>query len=40
MDGQTACELDEHNIKAHYICGCIYAEMGKNDYSKLRKAEN
>ena len=39
-DAEAACELDEDNIKAHYICGCILAEMGKKDTSKLGKAEN
>ena len=24
-DAEAACELDEDNIKAHYICGCILA---------------
>lgn len=37
-DAETACELNEQNIKAHYICGCILAEMGKVDESKLHKA--
>jgi tetratricopeptide (TPR) repeat protein len=22
-DAEAACELNENNIKAHYICGCI-----------------
>ena len=39
-DAESACELDEKNIKAHYICGCILAELSKNDDSKLQKAEN
>ena len=39
-DAETACELDQSNIKAHYTCGCILAEMGKADDSKLSKAEN
>jgi len=39
-DAEAACELDESNIKAHYTCGCILAEMGKTDDSKLSKAEN
>jgi hypothetical protein len=30
--------LNEENIKAHYICGCILAEMGKQDANKLKKA--
>jgi hypothetical protein len=37
-DAETACEIDEQNIKAHYTCGCILAEIGKNDDSKLQKA--
>ena len=24
-DAETACELEEDNIKAHYICGCVLA---------------
>jgi Flp pilus assembly protein TadD len=39
-DAEAACELNESNIKAHYICGCILAELGKFDDSKLSKAEN
>ncbi len=39
-DAEVACELDEDNIKAHYICGCILAELGKNDDGKLPKAMN
>ena len=24
-DAETACELEDDNIKAHYICGCTLA---------------
>jgi hypothetical protein len=24
-DAEAACELDDKNIKAHYLCGCILA---------------
>ena len=37
-DAETACELEDDNIKAHYICGCVLAELGKKDWSKLSKA--
>jgi hypothetical protein len=39
-DAEEACELDDHNIKAHYICGCILAEAAKKDEAKMDKAEN
>ena len=39
-DAEAACELRDDSIKAHYICGCILGEMGKEDVSKLKKAEN
>lgn len=37
-DAETACELEDDNIKAHYICGCVLAELGKTDWSKLIKS--
>ena len=37
-DAEEACELEEKNIKAHYICGCILAELGKKDQKRLNKA--
>ena len=39
-DAETACELEDDNIKAHYICGCTLAQIGKKDSTKLNKAEN
>ena len=39
-DAESACELEDDNIKAHYICGCTLAEIGKKDSSKLNKSEN
>ena len=30
-DAEVACELDDQNIKAHYLCGCILAEASKTD---------
>ena len=37
-DAENACELEDDNIKAHYICGCVLAELGKKDWAKLSKA--
>ena len=39
-DAEEACEVEDTNIKAHYLCGCILAELAKQDASKIRKAEN
>lgn len=37
-DAEAACELDDKNIKANYLCGCILAEASKKDDSKINKA--